>query len=141
MPESEARRNIALLEVPVPNVDILAVEADLRIDTVPEQTKYTESGEPVTASVTVSNTGSVAGGLSLTRLQEDLLESLKLAHRTANISLRGHDPELHTESGEPVTASVTVSNTGSVAGAEIVQLWIVPPKTDATAPAPHPTSW
>ncbi|CAG8258578.1 unnamed protein product [Penicillium nalgiovense] len=53
--------------------------SDLRIDTVPEQTKYTESGEPV-------------------------------------------------------TASVTVSNTGSVAGAEIVQLWIVPPKTDVGRP-------
>ncbi|KAJ5470200.1 hypothetical protein N7530_007557 [Penicillium desertorum] len=53
--------------------------SDLRIDTVPEQTKYAESGEPV-------------------------------------------------------TASVTVSNTGSVAGAEIVQLWIVPPKTDVGRP-------
>ncbi|KGO44523.1 Glycoside hydrolase family 3 [Penicillium expansum] len=53
--------------------------SDLRIDTVPEQTKYTESGEPV-------------------------------------------------------TASVTVSNTGSVAGAEVVQLWIVPPKTDVGRP-------
>ncbi|CAI7664742.1 unnamed protein product [Penicillium viridicatum] len=40
----------------------------------------------------------------------------------------------YTESGEPVTASVTVSNTGSVAGAEIVQLWIVPPKTDVNRP-------
>ncbi|KOS42623.1 hypothetical protein ACN38_g6479 [Penicillium nordicum] len=40
----------------------------------------------------------------------------------------------YTESGEPVTASVTVSNTGSVAGAEIVQLWIVPPKTDVGRP-------
>ncbi|CAI7619896.1 unnamed protein product [Penicillium palitans] len=40
----------------------------------------------------------------------------------------------YTESGEPVTVSVTVSNTGSVAGAEIVQLWIVPPKTDVSRP-------
>ncbi|KAJ5534380.1 hypothetical protein N7527_000634 [Penicillium freii] len=40
----------------------------------------------------------------------------------------------YTESGELVTASVTVSNTGSVAGAEIVQLWIVPPKTDVSRP-------
>ncbi|CAI7593648.1 unnamed protein product [Penicillium crustosum] len=40
----------------------------------------------------------------------------------------------YTESGEPVTASVTVSNTGSVAGAEVVQLWIVPPKTDVSRP-------
>ncbi|CAG8012108.1 unnamed protein product [Penicillium salamii] len=40
----------------------------------------------------------------------------------------------YAESGEPVTASVTVSNTGSVAGAEVVQLWIVPPKTDVGRP-------
>jgi beta-glucosidase len=31
--------------------------------------------------------------------------------------------------GETITASVTVTNTGSVAGAETVQLWIVPPTT------------
>ncbi|OJJ48910.1 hypothetical protein ASPZODRAFT_149888 [Penicilliopsis zonata CBS 506.65] len=30
--------------------------------------------------------------------------------------------------GEPITASVTVTNTGTVAGAEIVQLWITPRK-------------
>ncbi|OGE57568.1 hypothetical protein PENARI_c002G06678 [Penicillium arizonense] len=40
----------------------------------------------------------------------------------------------YAESGEPITASVTVTNTGSVAGAEIVQLWIVPPKTDVGRP-------
>lgn len=39
------------------------------------------------------------------------------------------------ESGEPVTATVTVTNTGSIAGAEIVQLWIIPPKTDVNRPA------
>ncbi|KAJ5954894.1 hypothetical protein N7501_009173 [Penicillium viridicatum] len=44
------------------------------------------------------------------------------------------EQKMYTESGEPVTASVTVSNTGSVAGAEIVQLWIVPPKTDVSRP-------
>lgn len=44
------------------------------------------------------------------------------------------EQKTYTESGEPVTASVTVSNTGSVAGAEIVQLWIVPPKTDVSRP-------
>ncbi|CAI7570357.1 unnamed protein product [Penicillium pancosmium] len=38
------------------------------------------------------------------------------------------------ESGEPITATVTVTNTGSIAGAEIVQLWIVPPKTDVNRP-------
>lgn len=40
----------------------------------------------------------------------------------------------YAESGEPITATVTVANTGSVAGAEIVQLWIVPPKTDVNRP-------
>ncbi|KAJ5893919.1 beta-glucosidase I [Penicillium taxi] len=35
------------------------------------------------------------------------------------------------ESGESVTAAVTVTNTGSIAGAEI----IVPPKTDVNRPA------
>ncbi|KAJ5795033.1 hypothetical protein N7457_001632 [Penicillium paradoxum] len=40
----------------------------------------------------------------------------------------------YAESGEPITASVTVSNTGSVAGAEIVQLWVLPPKTDVGRP-------
>ena len=38
------------------------------------------------------------------------------------------------ESGEPITASVTVTNTGSIAGAEIVQLWVVPPTTDVNRP-------
>jgi beta-glucosidase len=38
------------------------------------------------------------------------------------------------ESGEPITSSVTVTNTGSIAGAEIVQLWVVPPKTDVNRP-------
>ncbi|KAJ5928183.1 hypothetical protein N7466_007139 [Penicillium verhagenii] len=38
------------------------------------------------------------------------------------------------ESGEPITVAVTVTNTGSVAGAEIVQLWIVPPKTEVNRP-------
>lgn len=40
----------------------------------------------------------------------------------------------YAESGEPITATVTVTNTGSIAGAEIVQLWIVPPKTDVNRP-------
>ncbi|KAJ5804075.1 CAZyme family GH3 [Penicillium psychrosexuale] len=40
----------------------------------------------------------------------------------------------YAESGELVTASVTVSNTGDVAGAEIVQLWIVPPETGVGRP-------
>lgn len=40
----------------------------------------------------------------------------------------------YTESGEPIKATVTVTNTGSLAGAEIVQLWVVPPKTDVNRP-------
>ena len=38
------------------------------------------------------------------------------------------------EDGEPITATVTVTNTGSVAGAEIVQLWVVPPPTGVNRP-------
>lgn len=41
---------------------------------------------------------------------------------------------LYSESGEPITVSVTVTNTGPVAGAEIVQLWVVPPPTDVNRP-------
>ncbi|KAJ5994252.1 hypothetical protein N7451_009976 [Penicillium sp. IBT 35674x] len=40
----------------------------------------------------------------------------------------------YSESGEPITAAVTVTNTGSIAGAEVVQLWVVPPKTDVNRP-------
>lgn len=44
-------------------------------------------------------------------------------------------PEKRTlEDGETITATVTVSNTGNVTGAEIVQLWIVPPKSAVTRP-------
>ncbi|KAJ5833683.1 hypothetical protein N7474_001994 [Penicillium riverlandense] len=38
------------------------------------------------------------------------------------------------ESGEPITATVKVTNTGSLAGAEVVQLWIVPPPTAVGRP-------
>lgn len=38
------------------------------------------------------------------------------------------------EDGEPITATVTVTNTGGVAGAEIVQLWVVPPPTGVNRP-------
>ncbi|KAJ5146247.1 uncharacterized protein N7515_000811 [Penicillium bovifimosum] len=40
----------------------------------------------------------------------------------------------YAESGEPVTVSVTVANTGEVAGAEIVQMWVLPPMTDVGRP-------
>ncbi|EAU30466.1 conserved hypothetical protein [Aspergillus terreus NIH2624] len=36
--------------------------------------------------------------------------------------------------GEPITASVTVTNTGPVAGAEVVQLWVRPPPTGVNRP-------
>ncbi|KAJ5683580.1 hypothetical protein N7462_006745 [Penicillium macrosclerotiorum] len=38
------------------------------------------------------------------------------------------------EYGEPITASVTVTNTGSIPGAEIVQLWVIPPSTNVSRP-------
>ncbi|KAA8647649.1 hypothetical protein EYZ11_004794 [Aspergillus tanneri] len=43
-------------------------------------------------------------------------------------------PQLE-ESGEPITASVIVANTGKVTGAEVVQLWVVPPPTGVNRPA------
>ncbi|KAL4756904.1 beta-glucosidase H [Aspergillus foveolatus] len=38
------------------------------------------------------------------------------------------------QDGEPITARVTVTNTGKVAGAETVQLWVVPPPTEVNRP-------
>lgn len=38
------------------------------------------------------------------------------------------------QDGEPITARVTVTNTGKVPGAEIVQLWVVPPPTEVNRP-------
>jgi beta-glucosidase len=38
------------------------------------------------------------------------------------------------QDGEPITATVTVTNTGSVAGAETVQLWVVAPPTEVNRP-------
>ncbi|KAI9371250.1 glycosyl hydrolase family 3 N terminal domain-containing protein [Aspergillus egyptiacus] len=38
------------------------------------------------------------------------------------------------EDGEPITATVTVTNTGKVAGAEVVQLWAHPPATEVNRP-------
>lgn len=38
------------------------------------------------------------------------------------------------QDGEPITARVTVTNTGEVAGAETVQLWVVPPPTEVNRP-------
>ncbi|KAE8150000.1 putative beta-glucosidase I [Aspergillus avenaceus] len=38
------------------------------------------------------------------------------------------------EAGEPVTVSLSVANTGPVAGAETVQLWVAPPATGVNRP-------
>ncbi|KAL4966758.1 beta-glucosidase H [Aspergillus stella-maris] len=38
------------------------------------------------------------------------------------------------EDGEPITATVTVKNTGPVAGSETVQLWVFPPATEVNRP-------
>ena len=43
-------------------------------------------------------------------------------------------PEGSALENETVTATVTVKNTGKVAGSEIVQLWVVPPKTGVNRP-------
>ncbi|PWY79113.1 beta-glucosidase J [Aspergillus heteromorphus CBS 117.55] len=44
-------------------------------------------------------------------------------------------PELATlADGEPITASLTVTNTGSLPGAETVQLWVMPPVTGVNRP-------
>ncbi|KAJ5084929.1 hypothetical protein NUU61_009508 [Penicillium alfredii] len=44
------------------------------------------------------------------------------------------EQRIFSESGELITATVIVTNTGSLAGAEIVQLWIIPPPTDVNRP-------
>ncbi|PYI31533.1 hypothetical protein BP00DRAFT_395983 [Aspergillus indologenus CBS 114.80] len=36
--------------------------------------------------------------------------------------------------GEPITATVSVTNTGALPGAEIVQLWVLPPRTGVNRP-------
>ncbi|KAL4737499.1 glycoside hydrolase superfamily [Aspergillus similis] len=38
------------------------------------------------------------------------------------------------QDGEPITAKVIVTNTGKVAGAETLQLWVVPPPTEVNRP-------
>jgi beta-glucosidase len=50
-----------------------------------------------------------------------------------NISTVPEQPK-YSEAGEPITVEVTVTNTGSVAGADVVQLWVVPRSTDVNRP-------
>ncbi|EAW12619.1 beta-glucosidase H [Aspergillus clavatus NRRL 1] len=52
----------------------------------------------------------------------------------SDLSLATVPEKRQLEDGEPITATVTVTNTGDVAGAEVVQLWIVPPPTGVNRP-------
>lgn len=52
----------------------------------------------------------------------------------SNLTLATSPEKPHIEDGETITASVTVTNTGKVAGAETVQLWVVPPPTGVNRP-------
>ncbi|PYH99014.1 beta-glucosidase J [Aspergillus ellipticus CBS 707.79] len=52
----------------------------------------------------------------------------------SSLSLTTTPESLTLSDGEPITASLTVKNTGSLPGAEIVQLWIVPPRTSVNRP-------
>lgn len=52
----------------------------------------------------------------------------------SNLALESAPEKPKLEDGEPITASVTVANTGKVAGAETVQLWVVPPPTGVNRP-------
>jgi beta-glucosidase len=51
-----------------------------------------------------------------------------------NLTLSTTPEQPTLQDGEPITATVTVTNTGSVAGAETVQLWVVPPPTEVNRP-------
>jgi beta-glucosidase len=51
-----------------------------------------------------------------------------------NLTLTTSPEQAQLEDGEPITATVTVSNTGSLAGAETVQLWVLPPPTEVNRP-------
>lgn len=51
-----------------------------------------------------------------------------------NLTIATTPEKLKLEDGEPITATVTVTNTGNVAGAETVQLWVLPPPTEVNRP-------
>ncbi|KAL4807756.1 glycoside hydrolase superfamily [Aspergillus unguis] len=51
-----------------------------------------------------------------------------------NLTLRTVPEQIKYTDDEPITASVTVTNTGAVLGAEIVQLWVLPPPTEVNRP-------
>ncbi|KAL4919487.1 glycoside hydrolase superfamily [Aspergillus aurantiobrunneus] len=51
-----------------------------------------------------------------------------------NLTLTTVPEQPKLEDGELITATVTVTNTGKVAGAETVQLWVLPPPTEVNRP-------
>lgn len=52
----------------------------------------------------------------------------------SDLTLESSPEKPKLEDGERITASVTITNTGKVAGAETVQLWVVPPRTGVNRP-------
>ena len=67
------------------------------------------------------------------------LSYTSFSRRDLTISTTPEQPTLKNtkaEVEEPITASLTVTNTGPVAGAEIVQLWILPPVSATTINRP-----
>ncbi|KAL4980171.1 glycoside hydrolase superfamily [Aspergillus desertorum] len=51
-----------------------------------------------------------------------------------NLTLSTTPEQDKLQDGEPITATLAVTNTGKVAGAETVQLWVVPPPTEVNRP-------
>ncbi|KAL4957507.1 glycoside hydrolase superfamily [Aspergillus filifer] len=51
-----------------------------------------------------------------------------------NLKLSTTPEKSKLEDGEPITATVTVKNTGPLAGSETIQLWVLPPPTEVNRP-------
>ncbi|KAL2820526.1 glycoside hydrolase superfamily [Aspergillus cavernicola] len=51
-----------------------------------------------------------------------------------SLTLTTTPEQANLDDGEPITVTVTVTNTGSVAGAETLQLWVLPPPTEVNRP-------
>ncbi|KAL4788099.1 glycoside hydrolase superfamily [Aspergillus varians] len=60
------------------------------------------------------------------------LSYTSFSRENLTLSTAPEQPKL--EDGEPITATVTVTNTGKIAGAETVQLWVLPPPTEVNRP-------